>query len=147
MPFVFANNGLFTLLNTAVTGTTDFRCLVLTTAGILTDAQVEDLNFVSDLLAASGMVEANNLNYARQDLAGVQIVKDNTNNRVAITASAPTMFSVGAGAVWGRIAYYVNNGVDTVNPLIGIDTPPAPLTPNGNVTLPPLIIHVTDIST
>ena len=147
MPFVFANRGLFTLLNTAITGTTDFRCLVLTTAGTLTDAQIEDFNFVSNVLSTSGIVEATNTNYARQDLAGVQIIEDDTNNRVAITASAPTMFSVGAGAVWGRIVYYVYAGVDTVCPLIGVDTPPAPLTPSGNVTLPPLIIHVSDIST
>jgi hypothetical protein len=148
MPFVMANRGLFTLLNTAVTASTDFRALVLTSAGTLTDAQVEDFNFVSDVLGASGIVEASGTGYARQDLAGVAIAEDDTNNRVAITATAPTMNSVAAGQTWARIVYYVEGGgTDATRVLVGIDTPAATLAPNGgNVTLPALTVYVTDTS-
>lgn len=149
MSFVMANRGLFTLISTAIQASTDVRCLVLTTAGTLTRAQIEDMNFVSDLLAASGMIEAANAGYVRQDLAGVGVGEDDTNNRVQITATAPVIPSVAAGSTWGRVAYYVEGGgTDVSRPLIGIDTPAAPLTPNGgNVTLPQLVINITDIST
>lgn len=148
MSFVMANRGLFTLINTAIQASTDVRCLVLTTAGALTRAQIEDMNFVSDLLAASGIVEATNVGYARQDLAGVGVGEDDANNRVQITATAPVIANVAAGASWGRVAYYVEGGADVSRPLIGIDTPAAALTPNGgNVTLPQLVINITDIST
>jgi hypothetical protein len=147
MPFVMANRGLFTLLNTAVTASTDFRALVLTNAGTLTDAQIEDFNFVSDVLAASGIVEASGTGYARVDLAGVAIAEDDTNNRVAITATAPTMTAVAAGQTWARIVYYVEAATDATRPVIGIDTPAATLAPNGgNVTLPALTVYVTDTS-
>ena len=146
MPFVMANRGLFTLLNTAVTASTDFRCLVCSDAGTPTDAQIEDLNFVSDLASIS-LVEVTNGGYARQDLAGVAIVEDDANNRVAITATAPTIANVAAGNVWKRVVYYVEGASDAARPIIGIDTPAATLTPNGgNVTLPALTIYVSDTS-
>ena len=149
MTFVMANRGLFTLINTAIQASTDFRCLVLTTAGTLTNAQVKDMNFVSDVLAASGIIEAANVGYSRQDLAGVGIAEDDAGDKVQITATAPVIANVAAGATWGRVVYYVEGGgTDVTRPLVGIDTPAAPLTPNGgNVTLPQLVINITDIST
>lgn len=148
MTFAMANRGLFTLINTAISGGTDFRCLVLSTAGTLTGAQIKGFNFVSDVIAAAGIVEVANVGYSRQDLAGVACVEDDANNRVQITATAPVIANVAAGAVWGRVVYYVEGGgTDATRPLVGIDTPAAALTPNGgNVTLPQLVINITDIS-
>ena len=146
MPFVMANRGLFTLLNTAVTAATDFRCLVCSDAGSPTDAQQEDLNFVSEL-AGIGLIEVTNANYARQDLGGVAIAEDDTANAVNITATAPVINNVGAGNIWKRVVYYVEGASDAARPIIGIDTPAATLTPNGgNVTLPPMTIQVKDTS-
>jgi hypothetical protein len=148
MTFAMANRGLFTLINTAISAATDFRCLVLTPAGTLSAATIQDLNFVSDVLAQAGIAEANNGGYTRQDLVGVACVEDDAGNRVQITATAPVIPNVAAGAVWGRVVYYVEGGgTDATRPLIGVDTPASTLTPNGgNVTLPQLVINVTDIS-
>lgn len=146
MGFVMANRGLFTLISSAIGGTTDFRCLVVSSVGTPTDAQMEDINFVSDL-AGIGLVEVTNVGYARPDLAGVGVIEDDATNKVAITATAPTINSVQAGDVWKRIVYFVEAATDATRAIIGVDTPAATLTPNGgNVTLPPLVINITDIS-
>jgi hypothetical protein len=146
MGFVMANRGLFTLISTAISGSTDFRCLVTSSVGSPTDAQLEDLNFVTDL-GGVGLVEVTNVGYARPDLAGVAVAEDDSGNKVAITATAPVINNVQSGDVWKRIVYFVQVGADSTNPIIGVDTPAATLTPNGgNVTLPPLVVNVTDTS-
>ena len=147
MSFVMANHGLFQLISTAISASTDIRCLVCSAVGTPTDAQLEDLNVVTDL-AGIGLVEVTNSGYARPDLAGVAVAEDDSGNKVTITATAPVINSVGAGDVWKRIVYYVHSGVDSGNNIIGVDTPTSTLTPNGgNVTLPPLTVNITDIST
>jgi hypothetical protein len=148
MPFRFATRGLYTFMNTAVSGSTDIRCGVLTNAGTLTDAQIRDTNFVSDLLALSGIVEAANTNYARQDLAGVTLTEVDANDNVTLVATAPTMTNVAAGSTWRNVFYYVEGGgTDATRVMIGVDTPAATITPNGgNITLPALSITVGDTS-
>lgn len=147
MGFVIANHGLFTLLNSAISGATDLRCLVCTTAGSPTDDELADLNFVSDL-ASIGLVEAANVNYARQDLASVSLVQDDVGNKVVLSAAAPTMLNVAAGGLnWKRVVYYVNSGSDATSAIIGVDTPATELAPNGgDITLPALVVNVTDVS-
>ena len=146
MPFVMANRGIFYLLNNAVTAATDIRALVCSDAGSPTDAQMEDLNVVTDL-AGIGLVEVTNGGYARPDLASVAIAEDDTGNWTQISAAAPTINSVAAGNVWKRIVYFVQVGADGSNPILGVDTPTLTVTPNGgNVTLPALVIRVSDTS-
>lgn len=146
MPFVMTNKGINYLLANAVSAATDIRALVCSDAGTPTDAQIEDLDFVSGL-GAIGLVEVTNGGYARADLAGVAIAEDDANNWTLISATAPVINNVLAGNVWKRIVYFVQVGADSANPVLGIDTPAATLTPNGgNVTLPALAIRVNDTS-
>ena len=145
MPFVFATRGLYTLLNSAVSGTTDIRCGVLTNAGTLTAAQIRDTNFVSDLLALSGILETTP--QYRQDLAGVALTENDPSDNVTLTATAPMIPSVPAGQTWRNVFYYVEGAADGSRPMIGVDTPAATLAPNGgNVTLPALSVTITDTS-
>jgi hypothetical protein len=148
MPFVMTNKGIHYLLNNAVTASTDIRALVCSSVGTPTDAQIEDLDFVSGL-GAIGLVEVTNSGYTRAqlDLAGVAIAEDDTNNWVQISATAPTVSTVLAGDVWKRIVYFIQVGTDATNPVLGIDTPTSTITPNGgNITLPALVIRVNDTS-
>ena len=142
--FHFANRGLYTLLNSAISGSTDIRQLVLTDAGTpLTDAAVEDLNTVADLLAA-GVTEAAASGYARADLASVTLTESDAANNVTLTAAATTLTTVLAGEVWEAVAYYVEGANDAARTLIGVDYPTSTVTPNGaNVTLPALSVTVT----
>lgn len=147
MAFVFATRGLYNLLNLAISGSTDLRCGVLTNAGTLTAAQIRDTNFVSDLLALSGIVEAANTNYARQDLAGVALAENDASDNVTFVATAPTINAVAAGSTWRNVFYYIEGASDAARAMVGVDTPASTLTPNGgNVTLPTFSATVTDTS-
>lgn len=151
MPFVFATRGLYTLLNSAISGATDIRCGVLTNAGTLTAAQIRDTNFVSDLLALSGIVEASGVGVptgpGRIDIAGVALTENDASDNVTLTATAPTLTNVAAGQTWRNVFYYVLNSTDANSNMIGVDTPASTLAPNGgNVTLPALSVTITDTS-
>lgn len=147
MSFVFATRGLYTLLSSAISGSTDLRQGVLTNAGTLTAAQIRDCNTVADLLALSGIVEAAATNYARQDLAGVTLTEVDASDNVTFTATAATINNVGAGEVWRNTFFYVEGASDAARTLIGVDTPSSTLTTNGgNVTLPQFSATVTDTS-
>lgn len=147
MPFRFATRGLYTLVNTAISGSTDIRCGVLTNAGTLTDAQIRDTNFVSDLLALSGIVEAANTNYARQDPAAPVLTEVDASDNVTLTVAGPTINNVAAGSTWRNVFWYVEAGTDATRVMIGVDTPAATITPNGgNITLPNLSVTISDTS-
>jgi len=147
MAFVFSTHGLYYLLNSAITGTTDIRCGVLTNAGTLTAAQIRDTDNVSNLLALSGLVEASGTGYARQDLAGVALTEQDASDNVVLTATAPTMTNVAAGQTWRNVFYYIEAGTDATRNMIGVDTPATTLAPNGgNVTLPALSVTISDTS-
>lgn len=138
MPVTFANRGKFQLTTTAVSGTTDVRCLVITTAVTPTVAQIQDFNFVSDLLAVA--TEAANAGYARVDLAGFTVTENDTNDRVDFTATAPTLTSVASGGAWLGVGYYIEGASDAARVLLAVDIPAATFTPNGgDVTLPQLV--------
>jgi hypothetical protein len=146
MTFVMTNRGLHTIGSTAISGATDIRALVCSDAGTPTDAQIEDLNFVSEL-GGIGLVEVTNTGYARLDLAGVAIAEDDTNNWSKITATAPTTAPIQAGNVWKRVVYFIFNASDAAAVVLGIDTPAVTVTPNGGtITLPALEIRLTDVS-
>jgi hypothetical protein len=146
MPFVMTNRGLHTIGSTAISGSTDIRALVCSDAGSPTDAQIEDLNFVSEL-GGIGLVEVTNAGYARLDLAGVAIAEDDSSNWSKITATAPTTAPIAAGNTWKRIVYFIYNAADSAAVILGIDTPAATVVPNGGtITLPALEIRLVDTS-
>lgn len=140
MAHVMTNRGLFTLLNEAVSGSTDIRAAVFVGAAPAA-ATVRDYNFLSQLTAA--MTEAAAANYARQDLASVTVTENDAGDEVTLTAAAPTINDVGAGETWTTVAYYVHNASDAAAPLISVDELAVAVPTNGgNMTLPALSITV-----
>ena len=147
MAFVFATRGLYTLMNVAVSGSTDIREGVLTNAGTITAAQIRDCNFVSDLLALSGVAEAAASGYARQDLAGVTLTEVDASDHVTLVATAPTTPAVTAGETWRNAFFYIEGASDGARVLIGVDTPASTIATNGGtITLPALSVTITDTS-
>lgn len=140
----FYNRGLYYFLNNAISGSTDLRCLVLAGASLPAGVKDVDLNFVSEVLAVSGAVEAAASGYARVDIASFAIAEDDAGNDVDITAAAPTMTSVAAGETWRAIIYYIEGANDAARTLVAYDEPASTLAPNGgNVTLPAFTTAVT----
>ena len=89
-------------------------------AGVDTQAEVADINFVTDLLAASGVVEMTASGYARQNLTRSAATEDDTNDRVNMDASNVTISAVAAGqsVIGGAVFEFVTN--DTDSPVIGV---------------------------
>lgn len=140
MAFVFANHGKYQLLTTAFTGSTDVRCGVITDAVVPTDAAIEDMDDVADLLAVA--TEAAVSGYSRQDLAGLTVTEDDTGNEVDISATAPNFggANIAAGETWAGVFYYIEAATDADRVLIGVDKPASTLTTNGStVTLPQFV--------
>jgi hypothetical protein len=141
MSFTFANRGLFSLLNLAISGSTDLRQAVFTgtppSAGT-----IRDWNFLSDVIADSGSAESVAVGYARADLAGVAITESDAADNVTIVADAPTYTAVAAGETWTFVAFYIEAGSDAARVLIGIDAPGDQLTNNGDIVGPALAITV-----
>ena len=153
MGFVLSTYGLAKIANSAIiTGATDLRAAVLATGGTITDAAIEDANFVNQIIGVAGEAEVTNSGYTpgsgnRITLTGVTVAPDVGNNWVLISAAAPVVSTVGAGSVWRRILYYWHVGADSTNVVLGVDTPASTLTPNGgNITLPALAIRINDTS-
>lgn len=143
MAFTFANCGLYTLLNSAVSGTTDLRQAVFT-GTVPSAATIRDWNFLSDVIADATSAEAVASGYARADLAGVTLAEDDALDKVTLVASAPTYTAVAAGETWTFVAYYVEGASDAARTLIGIDAPASSqVTNGGNITGPALTVNVT----
>lgn len=141
MALTMANRGLFTLLNTAITASSDFRVLVFKTT-LPTAAAVRDMNFVSDLLGAT--TEAAASGYARIDLASVAITESDASDNVVINAAAPTTAAIGSGETWLGIAYYVEAATDATRPLVAVALDMASQATNGGaITLPAMTFTVT----
>lgn len=147
MAFVFATHGLHALLSTAISGSTDLRCGVLTNAGTLNASDIRNCDDVADLLALSGIVEAAASGYSRQDLASVTLTEVDASDNVTLTAAAPTISSVAGGETWRNVFYFIEVGADSADILIGVDTPSSTIATNGgNITLPALSVTVSDTS-
>jgi hypothetical protein len=143
MAFVFANRGLFHLMNVAISGSTDIRQAAFTDAGTApTAATIRDLNFLDGLTAI--YTEAAASGYARADLASVTLTESDASDNVTLTAAAPTQTAVAVGEVWEAVAYYIEGASDAARVLIGVDTPTTPITTNGgDITMPALSVTVT----
>lgn len=143
MAFTFANRGLYALLNTAISGTTDLRQAVFT-GTVPAAATIRDWNFLSDVIADATSAEAVAAGYARADLAGVALAEDDALDKVTLVASAPTFTAVAAGETWTFVAYYVEAATDATRTLIGIDAPASSqVTNGGNITGPALSVNIT----
>ena len=143
MAFTFANRGLYYLLNTAISSSTDLRQAVFT-GTVPSAATIRDWNFLSDVIADASSAEAVASGYARADLASVTLTEDDTGDKVTLTAAAPTYTAVAAGETWTFVAYYVEGASDAARTLIGIDAPASSQATNGgNITGPALTVNVT----
>lgn len=138
MSFTMANRGLYTLLNAAISGSTDIRVAVFKGSAPAASA-IKDYNFLSDVTGA--MTEAAASGYSRADLAGVTLTENDGSDNVTLTATAPSWTSVAVGETWTALAYYIEGASDAARTLIGVDVPAATLVTNGgNVTGPALSI-------
>lgn len=134
MAWTVYNRGLFEIGNLAV-ASADLRGLILAGASIpagLTDTSSFDLNFVSDVLAVSGAVEAAASGYARADLAGISLTEDDTDNRAELTWTNPSWSSVAIGETWRAFVLFRQVGADSANPVWGIDVFGTPIPTNGS---------------
>lgn len=144
MPFIFSNRGKFNFVNAAVTGATDIRCGVYTNSSIPTDAAIQDMNFLSELLVSGTgtAVEAAVAGYSRQDLAGFAVTEDDTGNDVDISATVTNFggANIAAGETWAGVFYYIEGASDAARLLVGVDKPASTLVTNGStVTLPQFV--------
>jgi hypothetical protein len=94
-------------------------------AGADTQAEVDDLNTVNDLLVTAGATECDFTNYARKNLSRSNAAEDDTNNRVNLDA-ADVVWTAAGGAANNTIlgAFYYDATTDTNDTtrlLIGID--------------------------
>lgn len=99
----FTNRGKTRVASTAFNGATDLYMGLLQLAGgapvgIDTQAEINDLNTVTELLAVTNVDEATGGSYARQNLTSVTVTEDDTNDRANLDAANATFTAVAAGA-------------------------------------------------
>lgn len=142
MAFIFANRGLYTLLNSAISGTTDLRMAVFT-GTVPATATIRDWNFLADVIADASSAEAVASGYSRADLAGVTVAEDDALDKATLVATAPTWTAVAVGETWTFAALYVEGASDAARTLIGIDAPASSIVTNGgNITGPSVSINI-----
>jgi hypothetical protein len=93
-------------------------------AGIDTAGEIADLNTITELLAASGVLEANFAGYARKILSRTNLAEDDANDRVNAAFAALTWAAAPAGqSIYGAFWYdLTTNTSDTTRLLMGIAT-------------------------
>jgi hypothetical protein len=100
-----------------------------------TQAEVQQLNFVSDLLSSGTgtAVEATFSGYVRKTLASLTLEEDDTNNRINFKATSVTWTAAGSGnTLYGAFIYDTSVGsADTSYPLISVDWFITPVATNG----------------
>jgi hypothetical protein len=82
-----------------------FIVLVLATAGLESDAVLEDKNDITDLVSGTTN-EVTNAGYARKAIdqaGGITITVDDTNDRVDVDMPDQTFAAIAAGDGWSRI--------------------------------------------
>jgi len=103
-------------------------------AAIDTEAEVQDLNTVAELLALTGVDEPVGGWYTRKDLSRTAAVEDDTNNRVNLDAANVTWTAATAGETvyaspWWDATTDTN---DTTRQLCGLPIFAAPVPTNGS---------------
>lgn len=143
MSFTYATRGLFTFVNSAISGASDIRQAVFT--GVIpAKPTIRDWNTLADVIADATSAESVAVGYGRADLAAPVVTENDATDDVTITIAAPTYVGVAAGETWTFVAFYVEAGTDATRTLIGIDDPAmAQVTNGGNITGPALATTVT----
>lgn len=105
-----------------------------TPTSVDTQAEVNVLNFVSDLLALGGVVECNFTNYARQNLTRVNATDDAGNTYAALDAADVSIANAGGAVnntIWGGFVFeFITN--DAASPLLSVFAFATPITTNGS---------------
>lgn len=118
------NRGKFLLITDLTTASSDYYMGLIDAAAkpaaIDTEAEVQDLNFVSELLAATGVDEPTVSGYARVALSSITITEDDTNNRVNIDTGNVSFGALGIGAniIGGFI--FKEGGADSADQLVSV---------------------------
>lgn len=128
MTMTMTNRGLYHLLNTAISGSTDLRAAVFT-GSVPSVASIRDMNFLSDLTAVS--TEAAASGYSRADLAGVTLTENDAADKVTLVATAPEWANVAVGETWTHVAYYIEGASDAARVLVAVDDPASDQVTNG----------------
>jgi hypothetical protein len=101
-----------------------------------TEAEIQDLNFVSELLALAGVDEPTVGGYARMNLDRVNAAEDDTNNWAALDAGDEVLSSVAAGEsiIGGFVLRFVTNDSDSPLWSVWLLDAPGVATNGSNVT-------------
>lgn len=95
------NRGKYLLATGGIVGATNLYLGLVAGAAVPTamdtEAEVQDLNFVSELLALTGVDEPTGGWYSRQTLATITGTEDDTNNRVNVDSSDVTWTAATVG--------------------------------------------------
>jgi hypothetical protein len=137
MPHFLTNRGKLRLLEGtwADEGATDIRVGLLLgaaiPAGIDTEAEIQDLNFVSELLAVTGVDEPTDGSYARVTLTRVAPAEDDTNNRVNMDAADASFGALDNSDIYAAFIFDNTGADDTARELLSVDLFATPVTANG----------------
>lgn len=92
-------------------------------AAVDTKAEVQQLDYVSDLLITAAAIESAFTGYTRKPLVRTPVAQDDINNRANLVA-APVVWDPAGGAVneliVGHFIFTEGTGADTSRPLIGV---------------------------
>jgi hypothetical protein len=93
-----------------------------TPAAIDTEAEIQDLNTVGELLALSGVTEATGGWYSRKNLSRTNVAEDDTNNRANLDTTDVTWTAATAGqTIYGAFWYDATTDTnDTTRLLMGL---------------------------
>lgn len=90
-------------------------------AAIDTEAEIQDLNFVSELLAATGVDEPTVGGYARVALSSFAATEDDTNNRVGLDVANVSFGALATGAnIIGGFVFKNTGADDTARQLVSV---------------------------
>lgn len=100
-------------------------------AAIDTAAEIYDLNFVSDLLNATGVDEPSDGSYVRvASLTLGTATEDDTNDRINFPANDANFGALTNSQVYGAFIF-ASGASDAARPLLGVDIFTTPVTANG----------------
>lgn len=111
----------------------DVRCLILAGASVPAGAEADTLNFVSELLAVSGAVEAAEVGgltgYVRKSMTET-VVEDDTNDTANLKIGGPISYAATESGTWRAVVFYKEGASDAARELISLHTL-TPLVTNG----------------
>ena len=110
-----------------------------------TEAELQDLNFVSDLLALSGVSELSVSGYSRQALTRSAATEDDSGNRAVLDASDVTFSALALGGnIFGGFIYKTGAS-DAARALFSVFTIASVIPTNGSdfVLSIPAVVYLT----